>query len=60
MKQLNFLLLLGVAERDEMSMPMAHNFKCEKPANLICLATATNIFIKWKDSGCSGLTIKHC
>ena len=55
-KQLNFLLLLGVAKRDEMSMPMAHNFKGEIPANLVYLAAATNIFIKWKDSGCSGLT----
>ena len=55
-KQFNCLLLLGVAKRNEMSMPMAHNFKGEKPANLVCLATATNIFIKWKDFGCFVLT----
>ena len=55
-KQLNFLLLLGVAKRDEMSMPMAHNFKDKRLPNLVYLAALTSIFIKWKDSGCSGLT----
>ena len=56
-KQLNFGCgVAGVAKRDEMSMLMAHNFQGERPTNLVYLVAAINIFIKWKDSGCSGLT----
>ena len=52
----NFIMYLGFGKKDDMCMPLMFRLEAKRPANLLYLLTAANIFRQWKHSGLAALT----